>query len=263
MDDRQFKRLLDHLGYSFEGYRRVRKGVKKRIRRHMRDLGCGDLAAYLGCIDEAPRVKDACIRRLAVPISRFMRDRPFWDALRDTFLPELQRRFGPGLRAWCAGCACGEEAYSLAIAAREGLVRIGIDATDLNPACLDRARAGVYPASSLREMPADLTARYFRALRRARRYRIHPDLGSGITWCCRRIEAPPTEPRYHLIMLRNNVLTYYGAAGRARVLAPVIEGLLPGGLLAIGQREALPAGQTGLTAPSRVIPFLYRKNPSP
>ncbi|MGD9330522.1 MAG: CheR family methyltransferase [Desulfobacterales bacterium] len=271
MDDRQFKRLLDHLGYSFEGYRRVRKGVKKRLRGHMRELGCRDLRAYLERIDEARPVKEACTRRLAVPISRFMRDRPFWDALRNSWLPDLGRRFGPRLQAWCAGCACGEEAYSLAIIARESLgqqtpeaaPRLDIIATDLNPVCLQRARAGVYPVSSLREMPADLRARYLLALRGGRRFRVHPDLSKDITWYCRRIEVPLPEQRYHLIMLRNSVLTYYHPAGQTRILTRTVDSLHTGGLLVIGQRETLPQGGSGLKAPSPTLPFLFRKLSTP
>ena len=106
MEDGQFKRLPAELGYSYPGYRRVRKGVKKRIRRHMRALGCRDLSAYLDRLAASPPVREACIRRMAVPISRFMRDRAFWDTLRAEWLPELCRSFGLHLKAWSAGTAC-------------------------------------------------------------------------------------------------------------------------------------------------------------
>jgi chemotaxis protein methyltransferase CheR len=221
MDDRQFKRLLDELGYSFEGYRRVRKGVKKRIRRHMRDLACRDMTSYLGRIAASYPDREACIRRMAVPISRFMRDRPFWVTLQGRWLSELHRRFGPRLHAWSAGCACGEEAYSLMIAAREAsgsALPMDITATDLNPVCLARARAGVYPASSLREMPAELLSRYFSPLRGGRRYRLHPGFIRGIAWGCRRTENPWPGHMYDLILLRNSVLTYYEPPQQTRVL---------------------------------------------
>jgi len=264
MDDRQFKRLLGELAYSFEGYRRVRKGVKKRIRRHMRDLACRDMTSYLERIAVSPQDREACIRRMAVPISRFMRDRLLWEALQGGWLSELHGRFGPRLQAWSAGCACGEEAYSLMIAAHEAPVsalQIDITATDLNPVCLAKARAGVYPASSLREMPPDLLSRYFSPLRRGRRYRIRPDLIDGITWCCRRTENPWPGYIYDLILMRNSVLTYYEAPQQTRVLAKVLGCLRPGGLLVIGLRERLSASLTDLVPVSAAWPYVLRKIP--
>lgn len=262
MDDRQFKRLLGELGYSFAGYRRVRKGVKKRIRRHMRDINCRDMVSYLECIATSDQIREACIRRMAVPISRFMRDRPLWDALRGGWLLELYRRFGPRLNAWSAGCACGEEAYSLMIAAREtpaSALQMRMTATDLNPACLTKARAGIYQASSFREMPADLLSQYFNPMRRGRRFRIRPDLMAGITWCRRRTENPWPGQIYDLILLRNSVLTYYEAPQQTRVLVKVIESLRPDGLLVIGSRERLPAGLPDMMPVSTSCPYVFRK----
>jgi len=267
MDDAHFRELLDDLGYAFEGYRRVRKGVKKRLRRHMRDLGCRDMTAYRERIAVSHDVRETCLRRMAVPISRFMRDHRFWDALGDTWLPDLQRRFGPRLRAWAAGCACGEEAYSLAIIGRERRLRqapvtdlgVAITATDINPACLSKARAGIYPASSLREMPGHLIDRYFRPLRRGRRYQIKSDLSREILWCCRRVECPLPEHAYHLVMLRNNILTYYKPARQTTVLAKVLDSLHPDGLFVVGYRERLPADFHFMEPVTAEFPYVYRK----
>ena len=267
MDDRQFRRVLEALGYSFEGYRRVRKGVKKRLRRHMRALGCRTMEAYLDRLAASREVHAACIRRMAVPISRFWRDRDFWESLQTFWLPALQQRFGRTLAAWSAGCACGEEAYSLAMAERESRVPgppengalLVIMATDLNPVVLAKARAGVYPASSLREVPAHLVDRYFVPLRRRRRYRIRSELFGNIHWRRQAIEAASSEGPFHLILLRNNVLTYRDDAGRRGVLAQVAAQLHPGGLLAIGWKESLPIGMSGLTPAAAALPCLYLK----
>ncbi len=267
MDDRQFQQLLVELGYSYAGYRRIRKGVKKRIRRHMRALDCSDIEAYLDRLNAVRPVREACIRRMAVPISRFMRDRAFWAALKTEWLPELHRSFGSRLKAWSAGCACGEEAYSLAMTVFEHRADLSGDtdfsmeilATDLNPVCLAKARAGIYSASSLREVSDELIDRYFKALRRRRRYCIRPDLGGLITWRRGRIEAALPNRGFHLVLMRNNVLTYFEAPARKQVLAHVLTGLLPGGMLVIGERETLPAGRHGLANVSRSLPYVYRK----
>jgi len=267
MDDGQFRHLLDHLGYAYEGYRRVRRGVKKRLRRHMRDLDCRDVPAYLAHIESSPADREACLRRLTVPISRFMRDRPLWEALREVRLPALHRHFGPRLDAWCAGCACGEEAYTLAMIHGE-LVRPGppgrpfelaIRATDLNPAVLDRARAGVYPASSLRELPDPLRQRYFRPLRGGRRYRLEVGLLPPIRWGCHDLVSEPPAQAFHLICVRNSILTYCDTLRRTRIMEGVVKNLHPQGLLVIGLRETLPAGLTELVPVGGAPPVVFRR----
>lgn len=267
MDDRQFRRLLVALGYSFEGYRRVRKGVKKRLRRHMRALDCRDMDAYLARLAASRAVRTACIRRLAVPISRFWRDRTLWETLQSIGLPALRRRFGHGIAAWSAGCACGEEAYSLAMADRAAQAAgpsdsgppVVITATDHNPVVLAKARAGIYPASSLRELPDDLKVRYFTPLGGGRRYRIRSGCFDNIHWRRGAIETPPAAGPFHLVLLRNNVLTYLDVEGQRRALAQVVAQLHPGGLLVVGMKEALPPGASGLTPTADRLPCLYRR----
>lgn len=269
MDDRQFKTLLEHLGYSFEGYRRVRKGVKKRIRRHMHALECRDVATYLAYLADSPVDREACLRLMTVSISRFMRDRLLWEALGGTWLPALHGRFGPRLRAWSAGCACGEEAYSLAIVHQEAASRLSSDppleltirATDLNPAVLTRAWDGIYPASSLREMPVDLREHYFQPLRGGRRYRIRSVLGAAIEWGRQDLTSDPPEQACHLVLLRNNILTYLDGPRQAPIIKKVLECLRPGGLLVIGSREKLPGGFPELRPVAEQIPYAFRRRP--
>lgn len=267
MDDRQFHRLLDALGYNFEGYRRVRKGVKKRLRRHMRVLECRTIDDYLARLAASREVQAACVRRLMVPISRFWRDRALWETLRDEHLPALRQRFGDQLTAWSAGCACGEEAYSLAMAEREQRMAqrpataagLAITATDCNPVVLARARTGLYPASSLREVPDKLVRRYFTAQRRGRRYRIRSEVFSRIDWRRCSIEGPAVVGPFHLILLRNNVLTYLEKHGAARALARVAAQLHPGGLLVVGVGERLPEESDRLQPVSAQLPYVYVK----
>lgn len=267
MDDHQFQRLLTHFGYSREGYWRVRRGVKKRLRRHMQALGCQRLACYMEAIEAAPRRRSECLRRLSVPISRFMRDGEFWETLAARILPDLFRRFDAPLAVWSAGCACGEEAYSLAISARSAgrvapgdLPVINILATDRNPAGLARAREGIYPHSSFREMDPKRRARNFIPLRGGRRYRIRPALQSGIWWLCCDINSLPISGAFHMVLLRNNILTYVDRTGREQVLQHVLGHLRPGGVLVVGRRERLPTAVGGIRA-RYSLPYVYERAP--
>ena len=106
MDDIQFQKLLDYLGYSWAGYRRVGKGVKKRINRHMQQLGCRDIAAYLKILSLQTASRHECELLMTVSIRRFFRDRPLWEMLENRLLPYLiADHIGP-MKVWSAGCAC-------------------------------------------------------------------------------------------------------------------------------------------------------------
>ncbi len=265
MDDPQFHRLLKYFGYSAEGYRRVRKGVKKRLRRHMQALGCQRLESYLDAIAASPRTRRACLQRLSVPISRFWRDAALWVTLAYQILPELVHRFRVPLAVWSAGCAGGEEAYSLTISAQEVQLSANPDrplltvlATDRNPAFLNRAREGIYPRSSLRELSTDQVARHFTPLPGRRRFRIRAEHKAGINWLCCDIEALPSTTRFHLILLRNNILTYCDPDGRAEGLQRVLAHLYPGGVLVIGERERLPAADKSIKA-AFGLPYVFEQ----
>lgn len=110
-------------------------------------------------------------------------------------------------------------------------------------------------------MPADLLSRYFRSLRRGRRYRIHPVLIEGITWGCRRTENPLSGHMYDLILLRNGVLTYYEPPQQTRVLRKVLACLRPGGTFVIGSQEKFPVSLTDMVPASVSCPDVFRKTP--
>jgi chemotaxis protein methyltransferase CheR len=163
LSDTEFRELLHHLDRPWAGYRRVRKRVKKRVRRHMATMGGSTIDAYLLALDRLSGAREACEQCLQVTISRFFRDRELWQTLRERILPELVEQFPAPIRIWSAGCACGEEPYSLAMLWEElgRPTQLDLLATDANSACLAHARAGVYSLSSLKRMPEKIRERYF------------------------------------------------------------------------------------------------------
>ncbi len=83
MDDDQFRQLLDDFNFSWAGYRKVRKGVKKRISRHMQELNCPNIKVYLDLLNQNDAVRQESERRMTVSISRFFRDRKLWQDLEE------------------------------------------------------------------------------------------------------------------------------------------------------------------------------------
>ncbi len=260
--------ILDHFGLSRRGYRKVRKGVKKRLTRLMLDLSCRnvteliDLARSPGAAGRD--VRQRCRLALTVSISRFFRDRRLWEVLESTLLPEVLRRFPECVRVWSAGCASGEEAYSFLILwhrVDEGRPRppsLEFLATDVNPVVLERAREGLYGRSSLKEVPADVLEAYF-VPEGAQRFRVAADLRSSIRWMALDfLRDPPPAGVFHLIFLRNSLLTYHREPEISRVFAGFFQVLAPGGFLVLGNRERPPPGFS-LMRRSDWDPHIYQK----
>jgi chemotaxis methyl-accepting protein methylase len=264
MNDHDFCRLLERFGLSWSGYRKVRKGVRKRLVRRMHGLGCLSAESYFSILDESSEERRECVLLLTVSISRFFRDQRLWQSLEDTFLPELLERNSGMVKVWSAGCARGEEVYSLKIvwhSLRSRLARmpdLRVVATDMNPVYLERARVGLYLPSSLKEVPEPLRDRYFHRPEKGEQYSVVPYLRTGITWSEHNLLDNPLETGFRLIFLRNNILTYYEDGLRDRAFRNALDSLAPGGLLVIGAHERLPAGTVEL-AQSERHPCIFKK----
>ncbi len=246
MDDRAFRRLLDFYHLSWEGYRRVRKGVKKRISRHIRQLGFRGFDEYLLALKENPQLENAAARLLTVSISRFFRDRGLWQAVEEHLLPDILERKKGELSVWSAGCACGEEVYSFKIVWEtlrgrwNALPRLALRATDMNPQYLEKARRGVYRASSLKEVPAARKALFFKRISE-RMYSVSEELQKAILWKVHNLvsDEPPPEI-FDIILLRNNLLTYYEDDLRIPAFRKILDRLARRGFLVIGSHENVP-----------------------
>jgi chemotaxis methyl-accepting protein methylase len=206
-------------------------------------------------------------RLMDVSISRFFRDGPLWQMLGEEILPSLIAEHPGGVRAWSAGCALGQEAYSLrilwALLAEKttSMPPLELWATDVNPAYLERANEGIYPAGALARVPAEAMARFFRPAGRAS-FRVVDALPEGIRWQVHDLTADPPPARdFHIVFLRNNLLTYYRGVIVEAALPAIVDSLAPGGILVIGQKERLPDFMKGFD-PRPVMSCLYRKQES-
>jgi chemotaxis methyl-accepting protein methylase len=245
MEDTQFQQLLDRFGFSWAGYRRVRKGVKKRLSRHMQEMHCGSIENYIEAITKDRAVRLQFGRLMTVSISRFFRDRGLWEIMQKKILPLLAKNAPRAIRVWSAGCASGEEIYSFKIL-WEGLRKpyscisnLGILATDMNPAYLERAKAAVYPRTSMREVPEAIRSTYFEMLAGGK-YALRSRMRDGIVWQVHDLLSDPPATAFDLIFLRNNLLTYYGDEIKIPALTKVINSVAPRGFLIIGSHERMP-----------------------
>jgi len=237
---------LPRLRMRWRGFRRVRGQVGKRLRRRLGEQGLADLDAYrqrLESDDAEWAVLDGLCR---ITISRFGRDRAMWDGLR----AELASR--NEVRAWCAGCASGEEPYSLALTTRELGVPVRIVATDADAHLLERARIGRYPAGSLRELDPDVITASFRE--DGDSFVLDPALHGTIDWRCEDLrETMPAGP-FDLILCRNLVFTYHDEERQRELLSRMLRRLTSDGILGVGTHEVPPSDEL-----ETVSACLYRR----
>ncbi|MEJ2156440.1 MAG: CheR family methyltransferase [Desulfobacteraceae bacterium] len=259
LSDQDFRMLLEHFDRPWSGYRKVRKGVKKRLRRHMNQLGCTGIDAYLQKLKHSPdhnAVAEQCLR---VTISRFFRDRGLWRFLHRELFPEIRGDLKTPIRIWSAGCAGGEEPYSITVTWVNlfGTWNLDILATDVQAACLDRAKAGIYTASSLKEVPSHLRSAFFEPLRKKRRWRIRQSKLPQIRWEQHHLFDPPPEGSFHVIFLRNSLLTYHQGSLLRSTLSGILSTLNSGGYFIVGSHETVPSSFPNL---SRIenCPWVYR-----
>jgi chemotaxis protein methyltransferase CheR len=218
---------LPRLGLRWVGYRKVRRQVCRRIARRLAELGLADAAAYRADLEDNPEEWSRLDSLCRVTISRFWRDAAVFEALRDDVLPAL----GPSVTAWSAGCASGEEPYSLVLAAADAGVAIRVVATDVDPKLLDRARDACYPESSLRDLPAALRARAFEdgCLRRPFREQVELRLHD--------LRESPPGGTFDLVLCRNLVFTYFADERRSEIGARLVQVLREGGAVVVGSHE--------------------------
>ncbi len=206
------------------------------------------------------------LARITVKESSMFRGRAQIDALTTVILDELAAiRSNRSLRVWCAGCARGEEAVTLAIVIAShpgvGAWDWSILATDVDDQALDEARLGSYGERAVAAVPADILASRF--VRRENRYEVDPKLLGRITYRQLNLvdqEAVVGEGPFDLIFLRN-VLIYFRPELQGRVVKTVEQALAPGGVLFLGPSESLLPLDASLLARDLGSCFCYQWPP--
>ena len=239
---------LPQLQMHWPGFRKVRKQVCKRIQRRLHQLNLPNIAAYRVYLADRPSEWQILDSYCRITISRFYRDRAVFDRLQQTLLPELARQAiahnQNELRCWSAGCASGEEPYSLNILWALSLqsqfpnATLQIVATDIDAHLLERARIGCYPFGSFKDFPREWLDRAFTSSQQ--QYCIRQEFRSGIEFLQQDIRSQTPDGSFHLILCRNLVFTYFDLPLQLQVLQNLFRRLLPGGVLVLGSHEVLP-----------------------
>ncbi|WP_341744471.1 EAL domain-containing protein [Azonexus hydrophilus] len=233
--------LRDRLQFDFSGYKVGT--LMRRIRRRQFATGGEDLAAYLRWVERHPEELELLARDILISVTAFFRDREAFAALRRVVGDIVARKAsGSEIRVWVAGCATGEEAYSIAMLFADALgdkqeqYRVQIFATDVDDEALNVARRGVYPAASMSEVGPEQLDRYFKQI--GNTYEAGKVLRDMIVFARHNLVSDPPFMRLDLVSCRN-VLIYFDAPLQSKVLKIFHFGLAAEAYLFLGRSESI------------------------
>ncbi|OUC80001.1 CheR family methyltransferase [Gordonia lacunae] len=253
--------LRDARGFDFTGYKRT--SLRRRVTHRMEQVGFDNFADYLDHLQASSDEFSALFNTILINVTSFFRDEEAWESLRSTVIPQLLAQRGPDdpVRVWSAGCASGQEAYSLAMLLAEGVgaesfrQRVKIYATDVDEDALTEARQASYDARAVESIPPDLLATYFE--KEGSRYVFTKDLRRAVIFGRNDLVQDAPISRIDLLVCRNTLM-YFNAETQRRVLGRLHFALAPQGILFLGHAEML------LSHSDRFAPFdlknrLFRK----
>ena len=252
-DEESFLRFLfKEAGLDLYRYR-VRT-LKRRIPACLRTLYATNFSDARRVVQQKPALLPAAISTMLIGVTSFFRDGPpLWETLRNEVIPGLLKgRYG--LAIWCLGCSDGQELYSLAmlLAEMKLLQRCHLLGTDCRQDAVKRARAGLFDASAIKSVPANMQKRYFEEQEAS--WRVVPAIRDAIHWRRADVMSLHEPGVWDLILCRN--MTMYLAPEASAALFPRLEmSLRPGGNLVLGKAER-PSPACNLAS---VGPCIYRR----
>ena len=267
-DEAGFRMLMEKItrdrGFRCSSYKD--KCLRRRIAVRMRAKSATSPAHYADILDHDPREYDRLMRSLTVNVTKFFRNWETYSVIEKKVIPALWERSDEELRVWSAGCASGEEPYSIGILMHKHaaetrstarLESVSILGTDIDGECLGEAQRGLYADSALGDTPASLREKYFPRV--ADRHAMLPEVRRLVTFECNDLLSyqPPVE-NVHLLVCRN-VIIYFEREAQDALFAEFHRALAPGGFLVLGKVESLLGDARSLFAPVNARERIFRK----
>jgi two-component system CheB/CheR fusion protein len=237
-----FTQLRIRTGNDFSNYKRAT--LLRRIERRINIRNLPDLPSYMAFLQEHPEETHALLRDLLISVTNFFRDAKAFESLEKEVLPSIFMGKKPGeeVRIWVAGCATGEEAYSIAILCAEkqmGIAdprKVQIFATDIDEAAITTARDGLYTLNDVADVSPDRMRLFF--IKEGDHYRVRREIREMIVFATHNFLKDPPFSKLDLIACRN-VLIYLNDTAQERVAETFHFALRPKGFLFLGNVETV------------------------
>jgi two-component system CheB/CheR fusion protein len=248
-------------GFDFTGYKR--SSIERRVAKRLAELGVNGYDEYIDYLELHGEEFAELFNTLLINVTGFFRDPPTWEHLAGEVLPQLLSALGPDapVRVWCAGCASGEEAYTVAMVLARVLGdagfrdRVKIYATDVDEQALETARHGAYLPRHIEDVPQDALERFFE--RNEQRYVFRKDLRRSVIFGRNDLVQDAPISRIDLLVCRNTIM-YFTAETQSQILRRFHFALDDDGVLLLGKSEMLIT-HTDLFTPVDLKRRVFRK----
>ena len=257
---------LPNLNMRWRGFRKVRGQVCKRIDRRIKELSLPDIESYRTYFVHNPQEWHILDHFCRITISRFYRDPLVFDYLGTDVFPVLLHSMVEQkervMRIWSAGCASGEEPYTIALLWHFLVhpiypdLHVEIVATDIDPMVIKRAEKGCYQESSLRNVPAEWLAHAFD--RQKNLHVLKQPFRRNVQFLELDIRKEAPEGPFHIIFCRNLAFTYFDFELQRLVLEKFHEKLKKGGVLVTGPHEKIPDDERKFTVWVEQMPIFQK-----
>ncbi|MGQ0605376.1 MAG: CheR family methyltransferase [Candidatus Nitrosotenuis sp.] len=232
-------------GFDFNHYKTT--FLKRRIDVRLKTRGLQDYSEYSELLDIDITESNALFRSISINVTEFFRDKEVFSYLTQNILPKLLADKSPTMRVWSAGCATGEEPYTLAILLNEACKNqpksFKVFATDINTNAVESAKKGVYSLASLKNFPLESLSKYFTIKADGSHY-ISQEIKNYITFNV--ADLTSFSVRFLDIIVCRNVFIYYTKETQDMILKKFHDCLKDSGYLVLGMDEGIRAEQSKL-----------------
>ena len=256
------QRIRANRNFDFHNYKRAT--LKRRIERRMAERGCHDIVEYAALLDRDPAECGALISSMLIKVTSFFRDPETWEVLSTRVIPPLlaEKRPGEEIRVWCAGCATGEEAFTVAMLFADAMgpafqtADLKVFGTDADDRAIATARHGVYPKDALDAVPKRTREQCF--VEEGGGWQVRKDIRRAVVFGVNNLVSDAPISRLDLLICRN-VFIYLDATLQKRVLTRFHYALRRNGILMLGKSELIPFAAK-IFEPVDLARRIYRKN---
>ena len=248
--DPAFESLLEFVrdarGFDYTGYRRPT--LMRRFDKRVQSVGADGWEGYRAYLEEHPDEFNDLFNAILINVTGFFRDRETWDVVASHVIPSIleHKDDQAAIRVWSAGCASGEEPYTVLVLLAEAIgdealkERVKVYATDIDEEALGQARDATYTARQLDGVSVELRDKYFQPVNGS--FAFRKDLRRCVIFCRNDLHRDPPISRVDLLVSRNTLM-YFGTDVQQRILANFYFALNRGGFLVVGKAEALQSGR--------------------
>lgn len=242
----EFEALLDYVkrsrGFDFAGYKR--SSLMRRVNKRMQTINIEGYSNYLDYLEVHPEEFNFLFTTILINVTSFWRDCTAWDYVRDEIIPRILANKEPHetIRIWSAGCASGEEAYTISMMVAEAIgieqfrERVKIYATDIDEEALGQARQAIYLQKDLNGLSSEQIEQFFEKI--DTRYTFRKDLRRCVIFGRHDLLQDAPISKVDLLVCRNTLM-YFNAEAQSRILARFHFALRDGGFLFLGKAEML------------------------